>query len=82
MNLRCQVAVILRHAKKNFGQCLLWGFTAVWFVLFPRDVAPEGETLDETNNNLDIIIDLTKELMKETGIKCLWVTCNLFSHPR
>ncbi len=49
---------------------------------FSRDVAPEGKTLEETNKNLDEIIDLAKQLMDETGIKLLWITCNLFSHPR
>ena len=38
--------------------------------------------LRETNKNLDVIVDLAKQLMKETGIKLLWGTANLFTHPR
>lgn len=45
-------------------------------------MAPEGRTLEETNRNLDEITDLALELQKQTGIKVLWVTCNLFAHPR
>ena len=47
-----------------------------------RDIAPEGATLTETNRNLDEIVDLVEELMKETGIKLLWGTANLFSNIR
>lgn len=47
-----------------------------------RDMAPEGRTLEESNRNLDEITDLALELQKKTGVKVLWVTCNLFAHPR
>eukprot|EP01121_Diplochlamys_sp_Union-15-3_P007205 TRINITY_DN180_c0_g1_i1.p1 TRINITY_DN180_c0_g1~~TRINITY_DN180_c0_g1_i1.p1 ORF type:complete len:449 (-),score=102.52 TRINITY_DN180_c0_g1_i1:34-1380(-) len=47
-----------------------------------RDIAPEGKTLDETNKNLDEVVALAKQLQSETGIKLLWGTSNLFSHPR
>ena len=46
------------------------------------DIAPEGSTLAETNAILDDVSDLALELMRQTGIKLLWGTCNLFSHPR
>lgn len=45
-------------------------------------MAPEGRTLEESNRNLDEITDLALELQKQTGVKVLWVTCNLFAHPR
>ena len=46
------------------------------------DVAPVGDTLEEANRNLDVITDLALTLQNKTGIRPLWVTCNLFSHPR
>lgn len=46
------------------------------------DIAPEGENLEETFRNLDEIAALLKELMAKTGIKLLWGTTNLFTHPR
>jgi len=46
------------------------------------DVAPEGKNLEESNSLLDQISDLALQLQTETGVKPLWVTCNLFSHPR
>lgn len=53
-----------------------------YFCFHDRDVAPEGETLVQTNKNLDKIVDLIKKMIDETGIKMLWGTANLFSNPR
>lgn len=47
-----------------------------------RDMSPEGSTLEESNRNLDEMTDLALELQQQTGIRVLWVTCNLFAHPR
>ncbi len=40
-----------------------------------------GDDLKTTNKNLDEISDLASQLQKETGVKLLWSTCNLFAHP-
>jgi xylose isomerase len=53
-----------------------------FFCFHDRDIAPEGDTLQETNRNLDVIVERMKEYMKTSGVKLLWNTCNLFSHPR
>jgi xylose isomerase len=53
-----------------------------FFCFHDRDIAPEGSTLAETNRNLDRIVELAKELIRETGVKLLWGTANLFNHPR
>lgn len=53
-----------------------------YFCFHDVDVAPQGETLKETNENLDVIVDLIEQEMKRTGIKLLWGTANLFSHKR
>lgn len=53
-----------------------------YFCFHDRDIAPEGSNLRETTKNLDVIVDLAKQLMQETGIKLLWGTANLFNHPR
>eukprot|EP01123_Difflugia_compressa_P000779 TRINITY_DN10902_c0_g1_i1.p1 TRINITY_DN10902_c0_g1~~TRINITY_DN10902_c0_g1_i1.p1 ORF type:complete len:469 (+),score=111.60 TRINITY_DN10902_c0_g1_i1:206-1408(+) len=53
-----------------------------YYTFHDRDVAPEGETLSESNANLDRVVAVAHELQKETGIKLLWGTANLFSHPR
>ncbi len=53
-----------------------------FYCFHDRDIAPEGDNLRETNKNLDEIVKLAKELQNATGIKLLWGTANLFSHPR
>lgn len=53
-----------------------------YFCFHDRDIAPEGITIAETNKNLDEIVEIVKDQMKETGIELLWGTANLFSHPR
>lgn len=53
-----------------------------YFCFHDLDVSPEGNSLKEKNRNLDVIVDLIDAKMKETGIKCLWGTSNMFSHPR
>ncbi|XP_062394911.1 uncharacterized protein LOC134082893 isoform X2 [Sardina pilchardus] len=53
-----------------------------YYTFHDRDMAPEGSTLEESNRNLDEMTDLALVLQKQTGVKVLWVTCNLFAHPR
>jgi xylose isomerase len=55
---------------------------APFYAFHDRDVAPEGKTLRESNQNLDAVVKVLKEEQKRTGIKLLWGTANLFSHPR
>jgi xylose isomerase len=55
---------------------------APFYCFHDRDVAPEGANLAETNRNLDAVVKVLKEEQKRTGIKLLWGTANLFSHPR
>jgi xylose isomerase len=46
------------------------------------DMAPEGATLKESRANLDELVDRAAAKQAETGVKLLWGTANLFSHPR
>jgi xylose isomerase len=56
--------------------------TTPFYCFHDRDVAPEGQTLAETNKNLDAVVKVVKEEMQRTGVKLLWGTANLFSNPR
>ncbi|XP_076051335.1 xylose isomerase-like [Oratosquilla oratoria] len=47
-----------------------------------RDLAPEGESLDETNRVLDEMVTLAADLQKQTGMRPLYFACDLFSNPR
>ena len=53
-----------------------------YYCFHDRDVAPEGATLAESHKNLDAVVQVLKDEQQRTGIKLLWGTANLFSHPR
>ncbi|MDB5102541.1 MAG: xylose isomerase [Fibrobacteres bacterium] len=53
-----------------------------YYTFHDRDMAPEGATLKESNNNLDILVAEAEKEMARTGVKLLWGTANAFSHPR
>lgn len=53
-----------------------------YFCFHDRDVAPPGNTLAETNDNLDEIVSRIEELMEDYDVDLLWGTANLFEHPR
>lgn len=55
---------------------------APYFAFHDVDISPEGDTLAETQRNFDQIVETVEGEMKRTGIKLLWGTANLFSHPR
>jgi len=55
---------------------------APYYCFHDRDVAPEGNSLSESNEILDQVAARLKEKQGETGIKLLWGTANLFSNPR
>ncbi|MCP4080795.1 MAG: xylose isomerase [Planctomycetaceae bacterium] len=55
---------------------------APYFAFHDIDISPEGNTLSETQNNFDRVVETIEEEMQRTGIKLLWGTANLFSHPR
>lgn len=46
------------------------------------DLVDEAPTLKESEARLDKIVSYAKQKQKETGIKLLWGTANLFSNPR
>ena len=60
-------------------------FTTLGFPFFAfhdRDVVPEGANLAEFGKNLAEMTDIFAKKMQATGVKLLWGTANLFSHPR
>ena len=46
------------------------------------DLIQEGDTIAETDKRLEIISDYALEKQLASGVKMLWGTSNLFSHPR
>jgi len=46
------------------------------------DIIEEGKSIAESDKRLHTIIEYAKEKQKASGVKLLWGTANLFSHPR
>lgn len=55
---------------------------APFWCFHDRDISPEGSSLQESNRWLDKVVAHAKELQAATGVKLLWGTANLFTHPR
>ncbi len=53
-----------------------------YFTFHDRDLAPEGATLAESQAHLGHMLDRAELELERTGVKPLWGTANLFSHPR
>jgi len=53
-----------------------------YYCFHDRDVSPEGATIAETETMFDEVVEKMLAKQKETGLKLLWGTCNLFSHKR
>ena len=70
------------RAKVDAGFEFMQKLGVPYFCFHDVDLVPEADTLAETNARLDEITDYMLEKMKATGIKCLWGTANMFSHPR
>ena len=46
------------------------------------DIVDEAESIKESERRLTIMVDYAKQKQKDSGIKLLWGTANLFSHKR
>jgi xylose isomerase len=53
-----------------------------YYCFHDRDVAPEGDRFATFRANLDALADEAAEYQEKTGVRLLWGTANLFSHPR
>ena len=55
---------------------------APFFTFHDRDIAPEGESLAESNRNVREIADYFAEKMETSKTRLLWGTANLFGNRR
>ena len=53
-----------------------------FFCFHDRDIAPEGETLAESNRNVRQIAEVFQRKMEKSRTRVLWGTANLFSNRR
>ena len=55
---------------------------APYYCFHDVDVSPPGDSVKEYVNNFAEMTDVLEAKQAETGMKLLWGTANLFSHPR
>ncbi len=53
-----------------------------YFCFHDVDIAPEGSSFAEFQDNFHEMVSYIKSLMDQTGIKLLWGTANCFGNPR
>jgi len=53
-----------------------------YYSVSDRDMAPEGDSYEETNQYLDEMVTLANDLQRQTGTKPLYYSADLFTHPR
>ena len=70
------------RAKVDAGFEFMQKLGIPYFCFHDVDLVPEADTIAETNHRLDIISDYIVEKIRETGIRCLWGTANMFGNPR
>jgi xylose isomerase len=55
---------------------------APYYCFHDYDLTEEGTTFAESTRRLQRIVDYAKQKQAASGVKLLWGTANLFSHPR
>jgi xylose isomerase len=53
-----------------------------YYCFHDSDIAPDGASFAEFRANLDALADDALGYQQRTGVRLLWGTANLFSHPR
>jgi len=53
-----------------------------YYCFHDYDLAPEADTLAQSEKNLFAIVDYAKQKQAASGVKLLWGTANLFSNPK
>ena len=70
----------LAKVEANFEFCEK--LQVPFFCFHDRDIAPEADSLSESNKRLDIIVSAIGKRMAGSDVKLLWGTTNAFSNPR
>jgi len=70
------------HHKADVAFELFRLLQVPFFTFHDRDIAPEGETLRESNKNVRVIGEFFEKKMAKSGVKLLWGTANLFTNRR
>lgn len=74
--------MVMAKAKMDAAFEFVSDLGVPFFCFHDRDIAPESGGFVESCHRLETMVDYAEAKMAETGVKLLWGTANLFSHPR
>ena len=75
-------AVEIAKQKADAGFEIMQKLGIPYYCFHDIDLVSEGSSIEEYESNLKAITDYLQEKMKETGIKLLWSTANVFGNAR
>ncbi|WP_017158395.1 xylose isomerase, partial [Xanthomonas phaseoli] len=70
------------EAKANAAFEFFTKLGVPYYCFHDIDLAPDADDIGEYEKNLKHMVGIAKQRQADTGIKLLWGTANLFSHPR
>ena len=69
-------------AKMDAGFEIMQKLGINYYCFHDVDIIDQGNSIEEYEANMKAIVEYAKQKQQETGIKLLWGTANVFSHPR
>ncbi|RWU13732.1 xylose isomerase [Xanthomonas phaseoli] len=70
------------EAKANAAFEFFTKLGVPYYCFHDIELAPDADDIGEYEKNLKHMVGIAKQRQADTGIKLLWGTANLFSHPR
>jgi xylose isomerase len=70
------------HDKMDAAFEFITKINAPFYCFHDIDMAPEGKSAKDLENNLAKMVDYAKQKQAASGVKLLWGTANAFSNPR
>jgi xylose isomerase len=75
-------AMLRAHDKMDAAFEFITKIGVPFYCFHDYDLVEEASTLAESEKRLRKIVDYAKQKQKDSGVKLLWGTANLFSNPR
>lgn len=75
-------AIEIAKQKVDAGFEIMQKLGIPYYCFHDVDLVSEGNSIEEYESNLKAVVAYLKEKQKETGIKLLWSTANVFGHKR
>lgn len=74
----------IQRAKDKMDACFEFAtkLGIPFYCFHDYDLVEEGDTLAESERRLQVMVEYAKAKQRASGVKLLWGTANLFSHPR